>query len=197
MLDRETIKSFLGGAAMAVISLKEESDKIGQAVDVLVAALKSGGKVLTCGNGGSTCEAAHLAEELLGRYAKIRKPFAAINLAGDSSVLTCIGNDYGFEYIFSRQVEALGKPGDVLVAFSTSGDSVNVCLAVSQAKELGLKTIALVGCRESGGTPEGGRLSKLADIAIKVGSVDSAHIQEAHQVLLHLFLEEIEKETGN
>lgn len=184
------IKESIGQTVMAIMSLRDsigfgEIDKV---CNTIIATLKAGGKVLTCGNGGSACDAAHLAEELLGRFKKNRIPYAAINLAGDGATLTCIGNDYGFDEVFSRQVEGLGKPGDVLVAFSTSGNSPDVTYAVTQAKAMGIATVALVGKLN-----QGGRLAGLADAVIKIESEIPSCIQEAHQVCVHLIMEEIEK----
>lgn len=191
MSDRQLrIKEGIGQTVLAIMSLRDpigysELDKV---CNSIIATLKAGGKVMTCGNGGSACDAAHLAEELLGRFKKNRKPFAAINLAGDGATMTCIGNDYGFDEIFSRQVEGLGKPGDVLVVFSTSGNSPDVTYAVTQAKAMGIATVALVGKLN-----QGGRLANLADAVIKIESEVSSCIQEAHQVCVHLIMEEIEK----
>lgn len=159
--------------------------RIDEAARLVCRALESGGKVLTCGNGGSATDAAHLAEELSGRYRGNRRALAAVNLAGDGAALTCIANDFGFEEVFARQVEALGRPGDVLVAFTTSGQSENINRALRRARALGLKTICLTG-------KGGGEAVALADLAIHIPDGDSARIQELHTFVLHAICEAAE-----
>lgn len=156
---------------------------------LLVRTLKRGGKVLAAGNGGSAAEAMHLAEELTGRYRSDRKALPAIALAADGTALTCIANDFGFDCVFSRQVEALGRSGDLLVAFSTSGNSANLISAVQSARRRRMRVIALLG-------RGGGALAGRADIELVVESNATARIQEAHQVVLHLLLEAVEAEFG-
>ncbi len=141
--------------------------------------------MLTAGNGGSAADALHLVEELVGRFEKKRSPFPAICLAADPTLLTCISNDYGFDSIFTRQVEALACPGDVLMIFTTSGNSINLNLALDKAKEKGVKTIALIG--KNGGVSKG-----KADFEVIVPSSDTAHIQEVHTFILHCWLRQIE-----
>ena len=153
----------------------------------LVQALRAGNKVLTCGNGGSATDALHLAEELTGRFEADRRPLPAVCLAADLSALTCIANDYGFEAIFARQVTALGQAGDVLVAFSTSGTSENVLRALQAAKGAGLFTVLVTG-------KTGGPWRDQADHALVVPSHVTARIQEIHTLILHLWLEQIERE---
>jgi len=153
--------------------------------------LKVGGKLLTCGNGGSATDAMHLAEELTGRYKEDRRALAAICLNADPSALTCIGNDFGFGALFSRQVEALGHPGDILVGFSTSGGSENVLRAFDTAAERGLRTV-LVGGKD------GGKAAGRCDFEVIVPSDSTARIQETHTFVLHQWLEMIEAEVvGN
>jgi D-sedoheptulose 7-phosphate isomerase len=144
--------------------------------------LRRGGRILICGNGGSAADAQHLAAELSGRYVKERRALAGIALTTDSSALTAIGNDYGFDQVFSRQVEALGRPGDLLIGISTSGNSPNVIRAVASAKELGLKTLGLLG-------RDGGQLLGLMDDAMVVPSPVTARIQEMHQMIYHFWCE--------
>ena len=158
---------------------------ISQAGQEIRQALQAGGKLLTAGNGGSAADALHLAEELVGRFDKERPSLAAISLCGDPTLLTCIGNDYGYERLFSRQIEGLGRPGDVLVIFSTSGNSPNLVAALQAAKARGLKTIALLG--KTGGSAKG-----LADHEIIVPSDVTARIQELHTFILHCWLTLIE-----
>jgi D-sedoheptulose 7-phosphate isomerase len=160
-------------------------NSVENAGNAIVNALKNSKKLLTAGNGGSAADALHLAEELVGRFEKERLPLPAICLASDPTLLTCIGNDYGFEFIFSRQIQALGSPGDVLVVFSTSGNSNNLNLALDIACKKGLITIALLG--KSGGAAKG-----KASIEIIVPSANSAHIQEVHTFILHCWLRQIE-----
>lgn len=162
---------------------------IDKAAAAIVEALEGGKKVLTCGNGGSATDAAHLAEELVGRYRGNRPSLPAISLAADGSVLTCIANDFGYDEVFARQVEGLGAPGDVLVAFTTSGKSENINRALRRAREAGMRTIALTG-------KEGGDARQLADIAIHVPHHASERIQEIHTFVLHCMCEAVERRFG-
>ena len=139
---------------------------------------QNGGKMMTCGNGGSAAEALHFAEELTGRFARNRPPLPAMCLNADPTALTCISNDFGFDHVFSRQCEAFGRPGDVLVVFSTSGKSPNIVNALESARERGIFTIGLLGF--DGGDAEG-----LCDIAFLSPGTDSAAIQECHQIAMH------------
>ena len=160
-----------------------------QGAELLVEALGSGHKILTCGNGGSMCDAMHMAEELSGKYREDRPPFAALAMS-DASALTCIGNDYGFDQVFSRQTQALGKPGDVLVCISTSGNSQNVLQAARKAKELGIRVLSLTG-------NGGGALGDLADVDVSVpwsGFAD--RIQEVHIRCIHSWIDAIEHELA-
>lgn len=145
----------------------------------MVNCLRSGSKLLVFGNGGSAAEAEHFVAELVGRYRLDRQPLAAIALTTDSSVLTSIANDYGFEQIFSRQLQAIARPGDIAVAISTSGNSLNILNAVDCARTMGLATIALTGS-------SGGKLAGLVQVCLKVPSDCTARIQEAHALLIHL-----------
>lgn len=152
---------------------------------VLAGALKVGGKILLCGNGGSLCDAAHFAEELTGRFRADRRPLAAIACA-DPGHLTCTANDYGYEHVFSRWVEALGRPGDVLIVLSTSGNSANVAAAVGAARSGGLRTVALLG-------KQGGELRGRCDHEIIVPGATSDRVQELHMLILHAWVEAIEQ----
>jgi D-sedoheptulose 7-phosphate isomerase len=174
-------------SAAVVASLARQADTIGRMGDLLVRALRAGRTILAAGNGGSAAEAMHLAEELTGRYRSNRRPLPAVALAADGTALTCIGNDFGFDAVFARPVEALARPGDVLVVFSTSGNSPNLREAVAAARRRGARVAALLGKR-------GGALAGQADVELIVKSDATAHIQEAHQVVLHLLLEAVEKE---
>lgn len=153
--------------------------------EVIIVALETGSKVLTCGNGGSAADALHMAEELVGRYKTNRRALPAVALCADPTSLTCIANDFGFEHIFSRQVEALGQPGDVLVVFSTSGNSPNLVLAVETAARQGMTTIALLG-------KTGGALAGKCNYEIIVPANETARIQEVHTFVMHSWLEQVE-----
>jgi D-sedoheptulose 7-phosphate isomerase len=159
-----------------------ETDRIVKQADDMAERLRRGCKILVCGNGGSAADAQHLAAELSGRYVKERKALAGIALTTDTSALTAIANDYGYDVVFSRQVEALGRPGDVLIGISTSGNSGNVIKAVESAKSLGMHTIGLLG-------KDGGKLKSLVDEALVVPSATTARIQEVHQMVYHFWCE--------
>jgi D-sedoheptulose 7-phosphate isomerase len=183
--DTTFIRARVAQSADVIASLAEQAgmiERIGRAVR---ATLAEGGRLFTCGNGGSAAEALHLAEELIGRYKRDRRPFAALSLNADPTALTCIANDYGFEDIFARQVEALASRGDVLVVFSTSGNSPNIVKALEAARRKGVGTIGLLG-------KGGGACAPLCDHALVVATNETEHVQEAHQVVLHLILEAVE-----
>jgi D-sedoheptulose 7-phosphate isomerase len=162
---------------------------VNQAIDACVQSLQKGGKLMLCGNGGSAADSQHLAAEFTGRFVKDRPPIAAVALSTDTSALTCIGNDYSFNDIFSRQVQALGRAGDCLIAISTSGNSGNVLAAVAAAKSLGISTIGLLG-------RDGGKLKDHCDIAIVVPSQVTARIQEAHILIGHSLCGAVELKLG-
>jgi len=152
----------------------------------IIACFKKKGKVIFLGNGGSAADSQHLAAELIGRFQKNRRALAAIALTTNSSVITALANDFGFESIFSKQVEALAKKNDLIVAISTSGNSPNVIAAVNQAKRLGIKTIAMTG-------GDGGKLAKLTDITLIIPSHNTARIQEAHITVGHAICQLVEE----
>ena len=162
---------------------------VNQAGALISKAFVSGNKLMLCGNGGSAADSQHIAAEMTGRFIKDRKPLPAIALTTDTSTLTCIANDYSFEHVFARQVSALGRPGDVLLAISTSGNSENVIKAMQAAKDLSIKTVALTG-------RDGGRIKSLADFSIVVPSLTTARIQEAHIFIGHIICGLIEKDLG-
>ncbi len=174
----EELRAVLAASA----ALAPAVDAAGEAI---LASLRSGGKLLTCGNGGSAADALHLAEELVGRYRIDRRALPAICLNADVTALTCIANDYGYNAIFSRQVEALGRSGDVLVGFSTSGNSPNVLAAFAAARARGVITILLSG-------KDGGQARTQCDHALVVPSATTARIQEVHTLVLHQWLEAID-----
>ncbi|MGD0060076.1 MAG: SIS domain-containing protein [Verrucomicrobiia bacterium] len=152
-----------------------------------VASLRSGGKILACGNGGSAADAMHLTQELVGRFRSNRRSLPGVSLTADPTALTCIGNDFGFENVFSRQVEGLANPNDLLVCFSTSGNSPNILRALEAAKAKGVKTVSLLG-------KDGGKAKGKADLEIIIANSDSGRVQEAHTLILHALLEVIERE---
>jgi D-sedoheptulose 7-phosphate isomerase len=158
------------------------------AAQALADALKAGGKVVVFGNGGSASDAQHFAAELVGRYMKERAAMPALALTVDTSILTAVANDYSFKQVFVRQVEALGRPGDVAVGISTSGESPNVVAGLKAARERGLKTIALTG-------RDGGAVGQAAEIHVNVPDQNTARVQEVHRTLLHVMCEVIESDA--
>ncbi len=172
------------------VDLKNQSNKVSAAVEQIVLSLKSGNKIIFCGNGGSASDAQHLATELIGRYRDDRPSLPGIAITTDTSALTAIGNDYGFNNIFSRQLEGIGKTGDTLVAISTSGKSKNIIKAAQTAKEIGINVIGLTGKDES-------EFSKICDICIHAQDVKTNHIQEMHIAIGQLICELVEKEIFN
>ena len=164
----------------------KQLEKCAQFSKMLIDTYKNGGVLFTCGNGGSHCDAMHFAEEMTGRYRKDRRPLGALAL-GDASHVTCVSNDYGFKHIFSRQVDGLGRKGDLLVGLSTSGNSENVIMAVEAAKAKGMKTICLLG-------KDGGKLKDMADLSIIIPAQTSDRIQEMHIKLIHTVIETVERE---
>ena len=177
------------GAELKLRVAEELTGQIQSAAEALIECVQGGGKALFCGNGGSAADAQHLAAELIGRFKKERAAIPAVALTTDSSVLTALGNDYGYERVFSRQVEALGQAGDLLVAISTSGRSPNALLAAKAARRRGMKTVALTG-------RGGGKLGALADICIPIPSTDAARIQEAHIAVGHILCDLLEQRIG-
>ena len=161
-------------------ALKESIQRTGE---IIIDALKAGRKVLVFGNGGSASQASHLAGELIGRYSRTRKPYPAVALVGDSGVLTCIANDFGYEALFARQVDGLAQAGDIAIGFSTSGKSPNVLAGLCAARRQGAVTIALTGAAGLAGE---------ADHVLAVPSATTAHIQEVHLMILHLWCELLE-----
>ena len=167
--------------------LRNQIDQIEQIAQLMIDCLKKDGKVIVFGNGGSASDSQHIAAELVGRFKKDRSALAAIALTTNTSILTSLANDYGYDVVFSRQVEALGKKNDVVWGISTSGKAKNVALGIKQAKKMGIKTVAL-----SGG--DGGDIVKLADVSLVVPSKITARIQEAHITIAHIICEMIEQE---
>jgi D-sedoheptulose 7-phosphate isomerase len=174
--------SLRDGADLRNALARDYSDAIFEAAGLIASCLRTGGKVLFFGNGGSAADAQHLAAEFVGRFVRERAGLPAIALTTDSSILTAVGNDYGFDQIFARQIQAIARPGDVAVAISTSGNSANVLEGVRAARKANAKTIGLSG-------RDGGALAKEADLAITIASSNTARIQECHIAIGHLFCE--------
>lgn len=185
----EYIKNSLAQAQNTINQFVEDENNISlmdKAIKTFTDSIKMDGRILSCGNGGSMCDSMHFVEELTGRFRKDRDPIAAMSM-GDPSHITCVANDYGFEYIFSRHVQAWGRKGDTLLAISTSGNSPNVINAVKVAQEKGIKVVGLLG-------KNGGELKDMVDTALIVDSQISDRIQEVHIKLIHIFIEGIERE---
>ncbi len=174
---------------VALIQFAAEALVVTRVATLLIETLRSGHKVLVAGNGGSACEAQHFAAELVGRFKRERSPYAVLSLTTDTAILTAVANDYGYEDVFARQVLALGQPGDVLVAFSTSGESENLLLAAKAAQRRFMTVIAITGGRAS-------RLECQADMTVRVPVVDTAVAQELHMVLTHVLCEIVESELA-
>lgn len=181
----EKIKQIIADSIKAKEKLLEFSPAIEKTAKAMIDALRDGKKVLICGNGGSAADAQHFAAELVCRFEKDRKPLPAIALTVNTSNITAAGNDFGFDFIFSKQVEALGREGDILVAISTSGNSPNVLKAIEKAKELKIKTIALSG-------KAGGKMKGLCDYELIAPAENTARIQECHITIIHAWCKLIE-----
>ncbi len=170
--------------------LKVMAPLIARAARELIECVKGGGKILICGNGGSAADSQHIAAELVGRFQRERKAIPALALTVDTSIITSLSNDYSFEIVFARQVEALGLAGDILIMISTSGNSANVLQAGRAAREKGIKTIALLG-------RDGGRIGGEADLSLIVPARETARIQEGQMVIYHIICDLVEEELSN
>jgi len=168
-----------------VRQVEDQQPKLEAIARAMTAALRAGGKILWCGNGGSAGDSQHLAAEIVNRFRRERRGLASVALTTDTSILTSVANDYGFEAVFSRQIEALGVPGDLVVGISTSGNSPNVLAALQTAHSQGLVTVAFTGAG-------GGKMAPLADHLFAVASTDTARIQEAHILAGHMLCDWIE-----
>ena len=181
--DVERIESHLEEAGQVILSTVGLSAQIAEVAEVAITSLKAGGTIFWCGNGGSAADSQHLSAELIGRYKHGRKAIASIALTTDTSALTAISNDFGFEFVFSRQLEGLARPGDVLIALTTSGDSKSVINAVEKAQELGVRSLILTSTKYTGSQ---------GDFVIKVASTKTELIQHAHTAIGHVLCELIE-----
>jgi len=182
----EVFKEAIQESSSVILDVVAEIPKIKKVCEILIERFEDGGKVLIFGNGGSAADSQHFAAELVGKFrTSTRKPLPAIALTTDTSALTAISNDWEFPYVFERQIEALGKRGDVAFGISTSGRSINVLRALKKAKEIGLITISLSGKYKD-------EMEKFSDIVISVNSQDTQRIQEAHSLIIHLICEGIE-----
>ncbi|MEZ5319822.1 MAG: SIS domain-containing protein [Vicinamibacterales bacterium] len=187
MTDRDRARAALEEAAALhrAVALGEAVEAIVRAAGIVRDAIGDGRQVLVCGNGGSATDAQHLAAELVGRFRRPRGGLAAVALTADSAVVTSIANDFGFDVVFARQVEAIGRPGDVVIGVTTSGRSPNVNAALSAARSAGLKTVAITG-------RDGGDAGPLADVHVNVPADDTARIQEVHRTLVHVLCDLVE-----
>ena len=184
----EHVVRTLKEAAAAHERMTANASRVVEAAEAIAKSLKQGGQVLVFGNGGSAADAQHFAAELIGRYEKNRESWPAVALTTDTSALTAIGNDYGFERVFARQVEGLGRKGDVAIGISTSGNSANVLRALETANERGLTTVALTG--------RGGEAAKIAKYHIAVQEDRTARVQEVHATVLHVICELVESDLN-
>lgn len=187
----QSLARSLSDAAIALDTLRNDAPVLnaaGRAAERLVSTLQTRGKLLICGNGGSLCDAAHFAEELTGRFRADRRPLAALACA-DAGHITCTANDYGFDHVFARWVQALARPGDCVILLSTSGNSQNILLAAHAARASRATSIAMLG-------KAGGKLAGVCDLELIVPGETSDRIQELHMLLLHWFVEAIEKGLG-
>jgi D-sedoheptulose 7-phosphate isomerase len=189
MTDADTVfdRAFAETIRLHEAVRRQDRAAIFRAVDVIAAALQRGGKVLAFGNGGSASDAQHFAAELVGRYLRERRALPVIALTVDTSVLTAVGNDYGFDRVFARQVEALGAAGDVAIGISTSGQSPNVVAAFEAARERKVTTVALTG-------GDGGPIGRAADIHVNVPDRATPRVQEVHRTLLHVICDLVERQ---
>jgi D-sedoheptulose 7-phosphate isomerase len=184
----EHIERHLTEAGEVLLSTVKLSAQIAEVAEVAIKSLKSGGTIFWCGNGGSAADSQHLAAELIGRYKIERKAISSIALTTDTSILTAISNDFGFEFVFSRQLEGVAREGDVLVALSTSGHSQSILNALQKARELKVSTILFTSTRYTGSD---------GDFVLKVGSIKTEQIQHAHTAIGHVLCELIETSLSN
>jgi len=181
------IKTQLAAHREVITRVEQElTPRIVEMVELMVDTFQRGGKVLVMGNGGSAADAQHFVAEIVGRFKMERRGLPALALSTDTSILTAIGNDYGFDRVFSRQVEALAAPGDLVIGISTSGNSPNVLLALELARETGCRTVGLLG-------KDGGSIKGVCDLALIVPTADTPRVQEAHITIIHIVCDLLEK----
>lgn len=188
MINQRIRQHFQESAQLKLQAAEELAEPISQAVEIMFTALSNGNKILACGNGGSAADCQHFAAELVGRFERERLPLPALALTTDTSILTAVGNDYGFREIYAKQVQAFGQSGDVLLALSTSGNSANVVAAIEAAVERDMRIIALTG--KGGGVM--GELMSEADVHICVPHDRTARIQEVHALTIHILCDGID-----
>jgi D-sedoheptulose 7-phosphate isomerase len=188
MMNQHIRQHFQESAQLKLQAAEQLAEPIAQAVEIMFTALSNGNKILACGNGGSAADCQHFAAELVGRFERERLPLPALALTTDTSILTAIGNDYGFKDVYAKQVQAFGQSGDVLLALSTSGNSANVVAAIEAAVERDMRIIALTG--KGGGVI--GELMSDADVHICVPHDRTARIQEVHALTIHIFCDGID-----
>lgn len=182
------IDTLLAQHRAAVEQLAAQQAQIEEIARLVVASLANGGKVLLMGNGGSAADAQHIAAELVGRFQADRQAFAAVALTTDTSILTSVGNDYGFDAVFERQIEGLARAGDVVIGISTSGSSANVVRGIAAARRIGCVTVGFLG--------DPGKLGRMVDVALTVPGFRTARVQEAHILAGHILCELVEREPG-
>ena len=188
-LENTKIEHIFESSSRVILDSKKLSKEIEKSIILITKSIKNGNKIVLFGNGGSAADAQHMAAEFIGRFMKERKSFPAIALSTDSSIITAIGNDYGFEKIFSRQAESLVKKGDVIIAISTSGKSKNILEGIKTSKKLGAKIIFLTG-------ENGGKMKLNSDVILNVPSKITSRIQEAHRTIIHIICEIVEDELS-
>jgi phosphoheptose isomerase len=186
---QQIVATNIAAAEALLQQLANLEPQMGAAAEIIAAALLSGQKLLACGNGGSAADASHLTTEFVSRFDRERRPYPAISLSTHGGDLTAVGNDYSFAELFARQVQAHGRPGDVLAAFTTSGKSENVLRALKAAKAINVKTIAFLG-------RDGGSCAGLADVELLVSGTSTARIQEGHKFLLHTICQLVEEQLA-
>jgi len=184
---KKTIEEALAGHREMVEAVSGQQEKITEAARIVTDSLRKGGKVLVMGNGGSAADAQHLAAEFVGRFLRERKGLPAIALTTDSSILTAVGNDYGYDRVFSRQVEALAVAADVVIGISTSGNSQNVIRALEQAGKIGCTTVGLTGGK-------GGAIAGMVDLSLVVSVPETPRVQEGHILMIHILCDLVEQE---
>jgi D-sedoheptulose 7-phosphate isomerase len=186
MDNNEIINNLLDESVHFILDSKRLTNQLSKIIEIIINAYKNGNKIIIFGNGGSAADSQHFAAELIGRYKTERKSLPAIALTTDSSIITALGNDYGFEYIFSRQCESLVQKNDIVFAISTSGNSLNVINGIITAKKIGAITIGLTG-------GDGGSLQELVDHSLIVSSTSTPRIQEVHGIIIHIICELVEQ----